>query len=158
MVTTRCTFRKARKREKAIIFELYKRVMGQFIARIWGWRQGWQRSDFNKHFDPDNITVAVMGNKLIGYCHVENQGPELFIRMLLLLPEYQGRGIGTRLVNAVIESARAQSKGVSLQVFKVNKRAIRFYRHHGFRVAGTTPAGFTMELDPGSRRRLKRRG
>jgi GNAT superfamily N-acetyltransferase len=89
------------------------------------------------------------GNKLVGYCHVEDRGSALFIRMLLVLPEFQGKGIGTRLISAVIESARARSKGVSLQVFKVNKPARRFYAHHGFRVAGATPGSITMTHGPG---------
>jgi ribosomal protein S18 acetylase RimI-like enzyme len=121
--------------------------MGEFVADIWGWDQGWQRSDFNKHFEPENITVVLAGNELVGYCQVEDQGQELFVRMLLLLPEYQERGIGTRLINAVIESAKAQSKNVSLQVFKVNKRARRFYERRGFRVTGTTARYATMKWD-----------
>ncbi len=122
--------------------------MGQFVAEIWGWNQAWQRSDFNQHFDPENITLVLVGNELVGYCQVEDQGKVLFIRMLLLIPEYQSKGIGSYLISAVIESARAQSKDVSLQVFKVNKRARRFYEHHGFRVTNTTPSSFTMTFNP----------
>lgn len=144
----RCTFRKARKLEKAIIFGLYKRALGQFVTEIWGWDQAWQQREFARHFDPENITVAVVDGKPVGYCHVEEQAHELFIRMLLLRPDYQGRGIGTRLLNAVIESAQAQSKGVSLQVFKLNKRARKFYERHGFRVDSTTPDSIRMTFNP----------
>ncbi len=121
--------------------------MEQFVADIWGWNQGWQRSDFNKHFDPKNITVVLAGNEIVGYCQVEDQGQELFIRMLLLLPEYQGKGIGGRLIKEVIESAKAESKDVSLQVFKVNKRARAFYERHGFHMTGSTPSSVIMTLN-----------
>ncbi len=141
-VTDQCTFQEATKQDEAVIFDLYARVMKEYITEIWGWDQKWQENDFRKHFNPENITVARVENTVIGYSQVEDRGNQLFIRMLLLLPKYQRKGIGTRLLSAVIEKAKAkakaQSKDIALQVFKVNERARNFYTHHGFQVQGET--------------------
>jgi ribosomal protein S18 acetylase RimI-like enzyme len=143
-----CSFQQATKHDKAAIFDLYCQVMKEYIAEIWGWDQEWQENDFTKHFSPGNITVVREENKVIGYSQIEDQGNQLYIRMLLLLPNQQRKGIGSRLLNAVIEKANAQSKGIALQVFKVNERARRFYEYHGFQVQGETPSSFTMVFMP----------
>lgn len=142
------SFQQATKHDEAVIFDLYCRVMKEHITEIWGWDQEWQENDFMKHFSPENITVVREENKAIGYSQIENQGNQLYIRMLLLLPKHQRKGIGSRLLNAVIEKAKAQSKGIALQVFKVNEQAKRFYEHRGFQVQGETPSSFTMVFMP----------
>ncbi len=143
-----CSFRQATKHDETAIFDLYCRVMKKYITEIWGWDQGWQENDFIKHFSPGNITVVWEENKAIGYSQIEDQGNQIYIRMLLLLPNRQRKGIGSRLLNAVIEKAKAQSKGIALQVFKVNEQAKRFYEYHGFQVQGETPSSFTMVFMP----------
>jgi len=142
------SFRKAQWKEKRAIFDLYRRVMRPYIVDIWGWDEGRQEHDFDKHFEPDNLVVVLAGDELVGYSQVEDQPDNLFIRMLLLVAEHQHRGIGSRVVRRVIESAKLQSKGVRLEVFKLNEKAKRFYEYHGFRVEGETESSFVMSLMP----------
>lgn len=147
-MTKQYSFRKAQRKEKAAIFNLYCRVMRPYIVKIWGWDQGWQEKDFDEHFEPDNIMVVSVGNELVGYSQVEDQGDNLFIRMLLLLPEHQHRGLGSHLLKKVIESAKAQPSGITLQVFKVNEGAKIFYECHGFQVESETPSSLVMVFMP----------
>jgi ribosomal protein S18 acetylase RimI-like enzyme len=51
-----------------------------------------------------------------------------------LLPEYQGRGIGTSLLNRLIERAQATGQALTLHVLKTNHPARRLYERHGLRV------------------------
>lgn len=143
-----CSFQQATKHDEAAIFDLYCQVMKEYITEIWGWDQEWQENDFIKHFSPGNITVVKEENKVIGYSQIEDQGSQLYIRMLLLKPNRQRKGIGSRLLNAAIEKAKAQSKGIALQVFKGNEQAKRFYEYHGFQAQGETPSNFTMVFMP----------
>jgi len=143
-----CSFQQATKHDEAVIFDVYCRVMKEYIAEIWGWDQEWQEQDFIKHFSPENITVVRKDNKAIGYSQIEDHGHRLYIRMLLLLPQHQHKGIGSRLLNAVIEKAKVQSKSLALQVFKINAQAKRFYERHGFQVQGETPSSLTMVFMP----------
>ena len=142
------SFQEATKHDEAVIFDLYGCVMKEYITEIWGWDQEWQENDFKKHFYPENITLVKEEKKAIGYSQIEDQGNQLYIRMLLLLPNNQRKGIGSRLLNAVIQKAKAQSKGIALQVFKANEQARRFYEHHGFYVQGETSSSFTMLFRP----------
>lgn len=141
---TQFFFQKATKLDEAILFDLYCQVMKDYIAEIWGWDKEWQEKDFIKHFNPENITVVKQDNKAVGYSQIEEKGNQLYIRMLLLLPNFQRKGIGSQLINTVIEKSRAQSKDISLQVFNINEQAKKFYEHHGFQVYGETPTSFIM--------------
>lgn len=60
---------------------------------------------------------------------------------------YRGRGVGTRLVEAMIAEAREQGfSTLSLSVEKDNP-AVRLYKRHGFRVVASDQGAFTMRLD-----------
>lgn len=66
-----------------------------------------------------------------GYGFVQEGIPELSIA---LKPEYRGRGLGTRLMEALFEALKKQHfKGVSLSVDKRNP-AIRLYQRLGFKI------------------------
>lgn len=141
------SYREARESEQLELFQLYRQVMKEYIEQIWGWDQQWQEKDFAKHFDPRNITVASTEVELVGYAQIEQQKETLFIRMLLLAPKHQRKGVGAQLLGKILQSAAAQSLEVRIQVFKINKGAKRFYEHQGFQVTGETPESLVMEFN-----------
>ena len=55
------------------------------------------------------------------------------IEGLFVLPEFWGRGIGTKLLN----SAMSGKDELFLQVYADNERAINFYRKNGFEITGS---------------------
>lgn len=55
------------------------------------------------------------------------------LHKLYLLPQHQGRGIGTQMLQHVIAAARAKgAKRLILNVNKQNRRAIKAYQRNGF--------------------------
>lgn len=133
--------------DKAQLFDLYRSVMGGYIEQIWGWDSQWQEKDFSEHFDPEGVTVVLCEKQAIGYMQVENHSGVLYIRMLLLAPEHQKKGLGANLVKRIIAAASEQKLGVKLQVFKINAPAKRFYERHGFKVVGETTTSLEMAID-----------
>jgi ribosomal protein S18 acetylase RimI-like enzyme len=74
-----------------------------------------------------------------------------------LLPRFQGQGLGKRLIDLWLETARDMgSRGVHLGVSRANTRAIRFYRAYGLDQLdlpipnGPPPLFFTRSLRPPS--------
>lgn len=60
-------------------------------------------------------------------------GPALHLHKLYVLPEFQGKGIGSRLLgHAVHRAAEAGCRCIRLRVNKGNHRAIACYRRNGF--------------------------
>ena len=89
--------------------------------------------------DGDICLVAEYDNKIVGavwvrimndYGHVSDDMPSLAIS---LLPEYRGKGIGTALMQSMLEKISKQGyKGISLSVQKQNYAA-KMYRKLGFK-------------------------
>jgi len=78
-----------------------------------------------------------------GYGFVDDETPELSIGVV---PRHRGRGIGSLLLEALIEAARAQRyPALSLSVEPDNP-ARRLYERHGFQVIGTVKGSLTMLL------------
>jgi ribosomal protein S18 acetylase RimI-like enzyme len=65
-----------------------------------------------------------------GRLDVEERDEEVFLGLIELAPEYQGRGIGSRLIRVLIDGAGG--KRVTLSVLGVNDRAYQLYRRLGF--------------------------
>lgn len=137
-------YRKAVVADREAIYQLYRLVMRGFISEIWGWDERWQRADFSTHFDPRGITLAFDEDQLAGYSHVENRDTQLFIRMIVIHPHHQRKGIGKKLLESVIASAGEQSRNIGLEVFKINDVARAFYERHGFNMVGETPTSQIM--------------
>jgi ribosomal protein S18 acetylase RimI-like enzyme len=76
--------------------------------------------------------ARVLGGDPPGYGHIDDSTPELAIS---LLPEYRGRGIGTRMMRDLIQLlAECGYAQTSLSVDKANY-AVRMYEGLGFEVA-----------------------
>ena len=144
IVTVIYSYRKAEETDRDAIYQLYCLVMRGFISEIWGWNERWQENDFSAHFDPQGITLAHQEHELVGYSHVENLGGQLFIRMIVVHPHHQRKGIGRKLLGSVIASGNEQSMGIGLEVFKINNEARKFYGRFGFIVEGETPSSYVM--------------
>jgi len=118
--------------------------MRGYISEIWGWDEQLQENDFSAHFDPKHVTLVHKEHELAGYSHIENQGDRLFVRMIVVHPHHQRKGIGSKLLESVIASANEQSRSIGLKVFKINNEAKNFYERYGFHVEDETPSSYVM--------------
>lgn len=65
---------------------------------------------------------------------------------IAVVREYWNRGVGSALMRAVIDFARANGfDGIDLQVRSDNRAAIALYEKFGFRTLGTHPAFFKLD-------------
>jgi ribosomal protein S18 acetylase RimI-like enzyme len=73
------------------------------------------------------------------YAELEDYG-SLYLSGIALFAEHRGRGIGTRLMAAIDERARAMGRPrVSLICFERNEGAMRLYRRLGFKELARRP-------------------
>jgi ribosomal protein S18 acetylase RimI-like enzyme len=81
----------------------------------------------------DASFVAVAGGRVVGMIHVEASRFGFGDLGMGVAAEWRGRGVGSALMRAAIEWARAQGlHKLSLEVFPTNAAAIALYRKHGF--------------------------
>jgi len=82
-----------------------------------------------------SLVTAWDGDKLVGLGNTLSDGHlVVYYSHLLILPEYQGRGVGTRLMQMLM--ARYQS--FHQHILVADGRAVEFYRKCGFERAGKT--------------------
>lgn len=76
--------------------------------------------------------------RVVGHAGVEPTGPACVLGLgIALLPEARGRGGGRRLLDAIVEHARASgAHKLELEVWPDNGRAIALYAAAGFEVEG----------------------
>jgi len=77
-----------------------------------------------------------------GYGYVDRATPELAIAVR---PDHRGRGIGSCLLDALLDRASARHRGVSLSVNRANP-AVQLYQRFGFRVIAASDDTFLMRL------------
>jgi len=109
---------------------------------------GWPRAGDMGLVAEDGPPVGAAWLRLLpeqdpGYGFVDEETPELSIGVV---PTHRGRGIGSLLLEALIEAAREQHyPALSLSVEPDNP-ARRLYERHGFQVVGTVDGSLTMLL------------
>jgi len=115
-------------------FALHKLSLGPYVDQIWGWDDDEQRAYMTGDFDLDRVRVIVVDGVDAGRLDVEERDDEVFLGLIELAPEYQGRGIGSSLIRQLIDGAGAGAGGtrVTLSVLGVNDRAYQLYRRLGF--------------------------
>ncbi|HEX8428375.1 GNAT family N-acetyltransferase [Hymenobacter sp.] len=129
-----------------VTLAIKKQALGPYIEQVWGWEDEFQRVFHAENFKPDSTTLLLYEEREIGLLEAEEQPDSFFIQSLLIVPELQGKGIGTALLNEFITKASAVNKPVRLDVLQVNKSALKLYQRLGFTIRDTTELTFQLIL------------
>jgi len=122
--------------------------MRDYAIQTWGeWNEGWQTSRFLEHFCAKDTQILTVDGREVGVLRLERGSNEWFLGVIEILPQWQGRGIGTCVIRSVLAEAAGRRKPVALQVLKVNP-ARRLYERLGFRKVGETATHVKMRAWP----------
>ena len=141
-----------RKRQATLLDEqfmraLHKAAYHDVVVRQFGsWDDQLQYSLFTQKWIPENFEIIEIDEKPIGCISIANHPDEVFIAELQILPEFQSRGIGGKLIQVEIILARRMQKTIRLQVLHKNEKARVFYERLGFVINGTTDRHFNMSI------------
>ena len=93
-----------------------------------------RRARYEQH-DLLNSLVALDGAEAVGMAVLAVRGTRGWVGGFGVVPRLRGRGLGRRLMAALVERARAAGlRRLSLEVLKGNAAAIRLYEQAGMRV------------------------
>ena len=73
------------------------------------------------------ILVATQDGRPVGHAMAQRDGAEVILYSLYVHPHWQGKGIGSALLDAVI-TGHPQAKAMRLEVLNDNAAAIAWYR------------------------------
>ena len=100
-------------------------------------------------FRTGEVFLDVYCNAILGFAVCEQfifENPRLVI--IAVLPDYQGQGIGKKLLNEVIEHYRIEGcQSLTLTVNSKNARAIKMYENAGFRYVTLLKRYFLQDGD-----------
>jgi ribosomal protein S18 acetylase RimI-like enzyme len=88
--------------------------------------------------------IIQQGGVDIGLFYLDDSGPHMHLLELSIVPDRQGRGIGTQVLSAARDTAHGAGRSMSLSVAKHNP-AQNLYARLGFDVTGDTGTHWTMK-------------
>ena len=115
------------------------------IVRQYGvWEEEAQDEFFKNSWDPPAFEIILCDLIPCGYARVEDCGDYINVSELVILPEFQGQGVGSQILRGVIECAKARRVPIRLQTQHAN-RAVNLYLRLGFREYERTETHILME-------------
>ena len=139
------TLRDADQNDSEFAYCAKKAALKEYVEKVWGWDEGEQRRLHEQRFGVQDLRVINLAGTDIGIMAVARRPDCLKVNQLFILPEHQGKGIGSRCMSLIMEEGRRAGLPVRLRVLKVNVRALAFYQRLGFVHIGETEAHVLME-------------
>ncbi len=129
------------------VYQVKAVTLKEYIAQTWGWNEADQQSRFSASFNPTQWQIVQLDGRDIGVLCLEREEDGFLLANIEILPPHQNRGIGTRIIEDILVSARRDCLPVRLQVLKANP-ARRLYERLGFVVTGETGTHYLMRCPP----------
>ena len=128
------------------VYQAKKEAYQCYVEKFWGaWDEKKQRTFFNDFIQKVQKTLSIIeyNSTPIGLYHGDMTDQDIYeIGNIIVIPEYQGKGIGTDILLNVIK--RYPNFKIRLQVFRGNP-AIHLYQRLGFSVVNETRTHVIME-------------
>jgi len=96
------------------------------------WQFDLQRREYDARFPDADYLIILIDEKAGGRIWIGTDEKQIRLLDIALLPEFQNRGAGTRLLQLLIEEAKRTNKPLRHMVLVLNNNAHRFYERLGF--------------------------
>ncbi|MCK9904732.1 GNAT family N-acetyltransferase [Parafrankia colletiae] len=135
--------------DREFFFEVRRAALRAYVEQTSGWDDAEQRITADKEFADLPFALVEESGRPVGYACVIHQSEYDFVEEIALLPEAQGRGIGTNLLRGILRAAQRRGVPVRLSVF-VNNPAQALYTRLGFEVVRIEDPRMSMQWTPGN--------
>jgi zinc D-Ala-D-Ala carboxypeptidase len=140
--------RQASAADAEFIYRLVEKTMRGYVEKTWGtFSEEYNRKHIADTIAAGNYSIIRHGADDAGALSVDRHSGFLYLAQLFVLPAHQSKGIGTRIVRALVKEAAYSRKPLRLRVLAVNP-AKAFYEREGFHVCATTSERIYMQWTP----------
>ena len=102
------------------------------------------------------VWKAVAGTRIVGSVHLAVEGSLGRINRLMVAPDWQGRGVGSKLLRVAEQTAPAEVTSYELFTGAESERNLQLYRNAGYREIRREPQTAKVELVLLAKRRRRR--
>jgi len=138
----RLTLRAVTADDEALLLLVYNSSRAEELAQV-QWQEGqreafvkWQfdlqRREYDARFPHAEYEVILVDDQPAGRIWIGRDAEEIHLLDIVVLPEFQNRGVGGALLNSLIDEAKQGGKALRHYVFVMNVDALRFYERLGF--------------------------
>lgn len=132
-------------RDFEIARSVHHRVYHDVVVRQFGaWDEPLQDRFFDAKWSEYLHQILLLDGALIGFLSVVDKPDCVYLNEIQILPEYQGRGIGSQIIKELQDKSRTLKLPLRLQVL-LQSNALALYRRHGFTEISTTDTHSCME-------------
>ena len=128
-------FRNCRYDDCEFILNLKELGMKWYVEKTYGWDINFQRERTKREIEKfiDRMRIIIADNKEIGATNFFEENNEYVVGLVLIHPDYRGKGIATKIINDYINIARNNNnKSIRLSTYKYNP-AKKLYERLGFK-------------------------
>jgi ribosomal protein S18 acetylase RimI-like enzyme len=125
--------RQALESDRAFVERVYFETQRWIIEALLGWRgDDVEAERFAEQYDAANTAIIVVDGDDAGWLTVQRDS-DIYVQSIYLVAKQQRRGIGTRLLQQLLNEARKHGTTVRLDTARINP-ARRLYERLGFAV------------------------
>jgi GNAT superfamily N-acetyltransferase len=139
------TFRPARAEDYDYCAKLYFSGMESIIREL-KLDLAAQAASIRREWEPTQVRVIVLDAVDVGWFQIIPHADVLFLAQIFVDRQFQGRGIGTAIMNSLIGDGMRGGKAMALAVVKTNP-ALRLYQRLGFHITHEDERKFYMRRD-----------
>ena len=121
------TIRKATSLDLDLLDLIHTENMKGYVEKIYPWNP----QLFRNQFIPDQYQVIEIDNVIVGFMKIVSSETEIYLGEIQISKDFQNQGIGTFLIELIIQEVRANNKKLWLKVLKGNP-AKKLYQRLGF--------------------------
>ena len=126
----------------------FLRAMRPYITAARGsWDQVKEDRQFREQLHLSSTRIILDEGNSVGFYMTRDEGHDLELHTLCIVPEYQRHGLGTAVVRQIIAQAQKSKRGVALSVLKANLGARLLYQRLEFVVISETDHHYRMRLE-----------
>lgn len=128
-------------------YQVKKAAEGDLIRQVFGWDEAFERAFHLKDWTQNRPSIIRYNGIPIGTLLETETDGRLGIGRFFILPEYQNKGIGTFLLQSLLQKADESGMIVQLAYLKGN-RAESLYSRNGFQLVRQTETFCYAERQP----------
>lgn len=128
------------------IYHVKTTTLKPHIELVWGWDEAVQTKYLEESFGIETQLIITYEDQEIGILELNELQQRIEVVELEILPEYQRRGIGTHILQDIIDEYTEKGKKVGIGCFKINTEAKRLYERLGFMLIKETATHYVLEL------------